>query len=130
MKKILIILLFISLSSISMAQMTHYSKYNKIEMEIFRNGELIGYNHYFFTKKGDEMIIDFLLPAFREYLSLYLNFLMNAEKVSPKRSLAILEGQKSYMKYRSQKDPARGMLTRFYGKTWTEEYIKKVLFIL
>ena len=57
MKKILIILLFISLSSISMAQMTQYSKYNKIEMEIFRNGELIGYNHYFFTKKGDEMII-------------------------------------------------------------------------
>ena len=57
MKKILIILLFVFLSSISMAQMTHYSKYNKIEMEIFRNGELIGYNHYFFTKKGDEMII-------------------------------------------------------------------------
>ena len=25
-------------------------------MEIFRNGKLIGYNHYFFTKKGDEMI--------------------------------------------------------------------------
>ena len=57
MKKILIILLFVFLSSISMAQMTHYSKYNKIEMEIFRNGELIGYNHYFFTKKDDEMII-------------------------------------------------------------------------
>ena len=57
MKKILIILLFVFLSSISMAQMTHYSKYNKIEMEIFRNGELIGYNHYFFTKKGNEMII-------------------------------------------------------------------------
>ena len=57
MKKILIILLFISLSSISMAQMTHYSKYNKIEMEIFRNGELIGYNYYFFTRKGNETII-------------------------------------------------------------------------
>ena len=57
MKKILIILLFVFLSSISMAQMTHYSKYNKIEMEIFRNGELIGYNHYFFTKKGNEVII-------------------------------------------------------------------------
>tara|TARA_B100000214_G_scaffold129872_1_gene92331 strand:- start:150 stop:770 length:621 start_codon:yes stop_codon:yes gene_type:complete len=37
--------------------MNHYNKYNKIEMEIFRNGELIGYNHYFFTKKDDEMII-------------------------------------------------------------------------
>ena len=57
MKKILIILLFIFLSSISKANMNHYSKYNKIEMEIFRNGELIGYNHYFFTKKDDEMII-------------------------------------------------------------------------
>ena len=57
MKKNLIILLFIFLSSISKANMNHYSKYNKIEMEIFRNGELIGYNHYFFTKKGDEMII-------------------------------------------------------------------------
>ena len=57
MKKILIILLFIFLSSISKANMNHYKKYNKIEMEIFRNGELIGYNHYFFTKKDDEMII-------------------------------------------------------------------------
>ena len=57
MKKILVILLFIFLPSISKANMNHYSKYNKIEMEIFRNGELIGYNHYFFSKKGDEMII-------------------------------------------------------------------------
>ena len=40
-----------------MAHMTHYSKYNKIEMEIFRNGELIGYNYYFFTRKGNETII-------------------------------------------------------------------------
>ena len=37
--------------------MDHYKKYNKIEMEIFRNGELIGYNHYFFTRKGDETIV-------------------------------------------------------------------------
>ena len=26
-------------------------------MEIFRNEELIGYNHYFFTRKGDETIV-------------------------------------------------------------------------
>ena len=37
--------------------MAHYSKYNKLEMEIFRNGELIGYNYYFFTKQGDETIV-------------------------------------------------------------------------
>ena len=40
-----------------MAHMAHYSKYNKIEMEIFRNGELIGYNYYFFSRKGDETIV-------------------------------------------------------------------------
>ena len=34
--------------------MEHYNKYNKIEMDIFRNGELIGYNNYFFTRKGNE----------------------------------------------------------------------------
>ena len=37
--------------------MEHYNKYNKIEMDIFRNGELIGYNYYFFTRKGDKTII-------------------------------------------------------------------------
>ena len=37
--------------------MDHYKRYNKIEMDIFRNGELIGYNYYFFTRKGDETIV-------------------------------------------------------------------------
>ena len=37
--------------------MDHYKKFNKIEMEIFRNGELIGYNYYFFTRNGDRTII-------------------------------------------------------------------------
>ena len=56
MKKffILIIVLF---SSNVLAHMGHYNKYNKIEMDILRNGELIGYNYYFFTRKGDETLI-------------------------------------------------------------------------
>ncbi len=57
MKKFIVILFFLLYSSISTAHMAHYNKYKKIEMEIFRNGKLIGYNYYFFTKKGDEMII-------------------------------------------------------------------------
>ena len=57
MKKIIVILFFILFSSISMAHMAHYNKYNKIEMEIFRNKELIGYNYYFFTRKGDETMV-------------------------------------------------------------------------
>ena len=56
MKKILVLILIL-LSSKVLAHMEHYKKYNKIEMDIFRNGELIGYNYYFFTKKGDEIIV-------------------------------------------------------------------------
>ena len=56
MKKILILLLII-FSSNALSHMDHYKKYNKIEMDIFRNGELIGYNYYFFTRKGDETLI-------------------------------------------------------------------------
>ncbi len=57
MKKFIVILFFIFFSSNSGAHISHYIKYNKIEMEIFRNGELIGYNYYFFTRRGDETII-------------------------------------------------------------------------
>jgi len=53
MKKILIIIIVLFSSNV-LAHMDHYKKYNKIEMDIFRNGELIGYNYYFFTRKGNE----------------------------------------------------------------------------
>ena len=61
MKKILI-LIFILFCSNVLAHMDHYKKYNKIEMDIFRNGELIGYNYYFFKKNGDETIV--AIPGF------------------------------------------------------------------
>ena len=56
MKKILI-LIFILFYSNVLAHMDHYKKYNKIELDIFRNGELIGYNYYFFKRKGDETLV-------------------------------------------------------------------------
>ena len=56
MKKIFIIIIVL-LSTNVLAHMDHYKKYNKIEMDIFRNGELIGYNYYFFSRNGDETIV-------------------------------------------------------------------------
>ena len=56
MKKFLVIIIVL-LSSNVLAHIDHYKKYNKIEMDIFRNGELIGYNYYFFTRKGNETIV-------------------------------------------------------------------------
>ena len=57
MKKFIAATFLILYSSISIAHMVHYNKYNKIEMEIFRNNELIGYNFYFFKRNGDETIV-------------------------------------------------------------------------
>ena len=56
MKKILV-LFFVLFSSNVIAHMGHYNKYNKIEMDILRNGEIIGNNYYFFTRKGNQTIV-------------------------------------------------------------------------
>jgi hypothetical protein len=37
--------------------MAHYNKFNKIEMEILRDGEVIGYNYYFFKKDGENTTV-------------------------------------------------------------------------
>ena len=58
MKKIIIIFFLVLTSSVSMAHMDHYKKFNKIEMEIIRNDEIIGYNYYFFKRNDDKTIIN------------------------------------------------------------------------
>ncbi len=57
MKKILLIISVLIYSTASIAHIGHYNDYKKFEMEIFRNGKLIGYNYYFFNKKGYETIV-------------------------------------------------------------------------
>ena len=52
MKKIILSIIFIFICFASYAHIGHYSKYKKIEMEILRNNELIGYNYYFFSQKN------------------------------------------------------------------------------
>ena len=69
-------------------------------------------------------------PAFNEYLKLYLELAATAQPVSDSRRDHLLAGQRRYTDYRAEKDPARGMLTRFHGGEWTEEYIHTVLFDL
>ena len=48
MKRFFLISFIILLPNFSNAHMSHYSKLNKIEMDIYRNGEIIGYSNYFF----------------------------------------------------------------------------------
>ena len=57
MKKILFLILLLTCSFNSNAHMAHYNKFNKIEMEILRDGEVIGYNYYFFKKDLDNTTV-------------------------------------------------------------------------
>ena len=57
MKKIFILIFFLVYSLSSNAHMEHYNKFDKIEMEILRDGEVIGYNYYFFKKDKDNTIV-------------------------------------------------------------------------
>lgn len=79
---------------------------------------------------SDELINAVIMPAFCDYLYLYLELVKTADSVMPDRAEQLLAGQRRYTDYRAEKDPARGMLTRFYGSEWTEAYIHNVLFDL
>ncbi len=57
MKKLIFVLFALFFTSLVSAHMAHYNNYEKLEMDILRNGEIIGYNHYFFNKKKDETIV-------------------------------------------------------------------------
>ena len=81
-------------------------------------------------QEGDDLISQIIKPAFDDYLTFYLNLVSNSKMISQKRSLKLLDGQKKYMRYRAEKDPARGMLKGFFGNQWTESYINNILFDL
>ena len=80
--------------------------------------------------EGEKVISEIIKPAFFEYISLYFDLIVNAMEVSNERSLLLLSGQKDYMKYRADNDPARSMFNKFYGSEWTDQYIHQVLFDL
>ena len=57
MKKFTVILIVVFFSSISLAHIGHYNKFDKIEMEILRNGEVIGFNNYYFKRDSEKTIV-------------------------------------------------------------------------
>ena len=57
MKRFLFCIFILTYSFNTSAHMAHYNKFNKIEMEILRDGEVIGYNYYFFKKDSDNTIV-------------------------------------------------------------------------
>jgi phycoerythrobilin:ferredoxin oxidoreductase len=81
--------------------------------------------------KENEVVETHVFHAFKDYLQAYLDFCDRAESITDEKRLAeIKEAHLRYLRYRAEKDPARGMFNRFYGSEWTEEYIHGFLFDL
>ena len=57
MKKYIYILILFLFTSQSQSHTAHYKNLSKIEMEVFRNDEAIGYSNYFFEHEDDVMTI-------------------------------------------------------------------------
>jgi phycoerythrobilin:ferredoxin oxidoreductase len=87
---------------------------------------------FLWTRPQETAVVEtHVFAAFRDYLAAYLDFVEQAEPVTDPDYLAeIQQAQLRYLRYRAEKDPARGMFRRFYGEEWTEEYIHGFLFDL
>ncbi len=87
---------------------------------------------FLWTRPQETAVVEtHVFAAFKDYLKAYLDFVDKAESVINAPALtAIEQAQLRYLRYRSEKDPARGMFRRFYGEEWTEEYIHGFLFDL
>ena len=57
MKKYIFIFLLFFFTTYSQAHNAHYKGIVKIEMEVFRNNDSIGYSNYFFEHKNNEMVV-------------------------------------------------------------------------
>lgn len=124
----------------------YQAKYTKLILPIFQNyqqhlpwgGDFPEEARPFFspaflwTRPQETSVVEtHVFEAFKAYLKAYLDFVAQAEPFSDPKALSeIKQAQLRYLRYRAEKDPARGMFQRFYGSAWTEEYIHGFLFDL
>ena len=65
-----------------------------------------------------------------QYLSLLLSLLVrvDADEINSLNSMERLNYQKRYCLNQKRNDKTRGILTKFFGSCWADEYINKILF--
>ena len=80
------------------------------------------------NKHSENLIAGQIYKSFTDYFDLYLKILVDSNSVTTNLQNEIVKGQQSYLEYRKEKDPARPMLTKLFGKEFTEELINNVLF--
>lgn len=80
--------------------------------------------------EADDKIRAAALPAFEDYLRVYLDLVRAATPLDdPSARADVTTSQRSYIRYRADEDPARPMLTRLFGEDYAETLIREVLFM-
>ena len=77
---------------------------------------------------SDYLISNQLFDVFKGYLNLYFDVLYKSSKVNEDLKSEIIKGQKFYLQFRKEKDPARPMLNILFGSDFTENLLSDVLF--
>ena len=77
---------------------------------------------------SDYLISNQLFDVFKEYLNLYFDFLYETTIVNEDLKSEIIKGQKFYLKFRKDKDPAKPMLNTLFGPDFTETLLNDILF--
>tara|TARA_B100001778_G_scaffold155407_1_gene127764 strand:- start:1882 stop:2400 length:519 start_codon:yes stop_codon:yes gene_type:complete len=79
--------------------------------------------------------VDFLeeksfLELIDQYLSLLLSLLVKVKRdeINSLDAMCRLNYQKRYCLNQKRNDKTRGILTKFFGSSWADEYINKILF--
>ena len=80
------------------------------------------------AESSDFLIANQLYTSFTEYLKLYLEILFKSKVANLKLQKDLIIGQKNYLNYRRDNDPARPMLSSLFGNEFTESLIREVLF--
>ena len=78
---------------------------------------------------SDYLISNQLFDVFKDYLNLYFYFLYDSTTVvNEDLKSEIIKGQKFYLKFRKDKDPAKPMLNSLFGPDFTETLLNDILF--
>ncbi len=83
-----------------------------------------------FVRPIDNLEEKSFLKLIDSYLSVLLSILLNkvADEVDSLDTMNRLNHQKRYCLNQKQNDKTRGVLTKFFGPAWADEYIDKILF--
>ena len=83
-----------------------------------------------FIRPVDVLEEKLFLELIDQYLSLLLSLLVrvDADEIDSLNSMERLNYQKRYCLNQKRNDKTRGILTKFFGSCWADEYINKILF--